>query len=346
METEIIKVDENNLEEGIEKGSKLIREGSLVSFPTETVYGLGADGLNAEAVKKIYKAKGRPEDNPLILHISEIDELEKLVRDIPNIAYILMENFWPGPLTLIFKRSELVPDIITAGLDTVAIRMPDNIIARKLIKSSKTPIAAPSANTSGRPSPTSANHVYEDLKGKIPLILNGGRTGVGLESTVLDLTSETPKILRPGGITEGDLLKYIKKVEIDKGLEDLNVIPKSPGQKYKHYAPKAEMFLYKGEERQVVKRILKDAKEKSSKGLKVGIIATDETVKDYEGELVYSLGSRKNLETIAYNLFNTLRDLDNEDVDIILSESVMGEDMARAIGNRMLKAAGGNIIEV
>lgn len=348
MKTKVIKVEEDQIDEDvIEEAARIIQEGGLVSFPTETVYGLGANGLDEEAVSKIFKAKGRPQDNPLILHISDLDELDQLVSEIPDQARICMDKFWPGPLTLIFKRSSLVPDAITAGLETVAIRMPSDKIARALIRKSQRPIAAPSANTSGKPSPTAAEHVYRDLNTRLEMIIDGGRTGIGLESTVLDLTEDVPTILRPGGITYEDLREVLGEVRIDKSIVSLdkNIIPKSPGQKYRHYAPNSDMYIYEGELEAVVEAISRRAQEEVAAGRKVGIMATDETRASYEGARVYSMGSRKAEAEIAHNLFSILREMDREEVDIILAESVDFSSMGLAIMNRMTKAAGGRIIK-
>jgi L-threonylcarbamoyladenylate synthase len=347
IKTIMIKVDVKNPEKSlIEKGADMIKSGGLVAFPTETVYGLGANGLDEEAVKNIFLAKGRPQDNPLILHIADSKQIVPLVESIPEAAQKLMKRFWPGPLTILFKRSNLVPDIITAGLDTVAIRMPKNAIALELIRASGVPLAAPSANTSGKPSPTLATHVMEDLKGKVHMILDGGRTGIGLESTVLDLSGEIPLILRPGGITLEALREEIPQVEEDLSIIRDDKVPKSPGQKYKHYAPKAEMYLFVGPVDNMVRAIDEYANRYISSGKKVGIMATEETKDQYQRGVVISLGSRRNKESIAYNLFSTLRLFDEEDIDIILAEAVDLEGIGTAIMNRMKKAAGGNIIKV
>jgi len=349
METRIVKINEYNPEpELIMEGAKYIKEGKLVAFPTETVYGLGANGLDEDAVKNIFIAKGRPQDNPLILHVSKIDEVKPLVKSIPKDAEILMEEFWPGPLTIIFERSNLVPDVITAGIDTVAIRMPSHPVAQKLIEASGVPIAAPSANTSGKPSPTLANHVIEDLYGKIDMIIDGGATGVGLESTVVDLTEEVPMILRPGGITLEAIKQFIPNVEMDLSIISSNekIIPKSPGQKYRHYAPKADMTVYIGNIENVVEAIRNKSKEYVEQGKSVGIMATDETKNRYEEGIIISVGSRENKSTIAHNLFNVLRKFDELGVDIILSEGVETGSIGTAIMNRLRKSSGGNIIEV
>lgn len=349
MKTKMLRLDEENInKEIIASAAKVIKDGGLVSFPTETVYGLGANGLDEQAIAKIFKAKGRPQDNPLILHISSVEELDELVSEISDEAKVCIDKFWPGPLTMIFKRSGIIPDGITAGLDTVAIRMPSNKIALELIRQAQRPIAAPSANTSGKPSPTAADHVFTDLDGKLEMIIDGGRTGIGLESTVLDLTEEVPTILRPGGITHEDLVRVLGKVEIDKSITNFNekIIPKSPGQKYKHYAPNSEMIIFEGEMENVISNIKKICEENIALGKKVGIMCTDETENNYNKGLVYSMGSRKNGETIAHNLFYILRDMDKENVDIILAESTSFSEIGLAIMNRMIKAAAGKIVNV
>lgn len=347
MKTEIIKIDKENINKRLlNKAVKTIRAGSVVAFPTETVYGLGVNGLDESAVRKIYKAKGRPSDNPLILHISDRQQLIPLVSNLPKIASKLIDRFWPGPLTIVLKKSEIVPDIITGGLDTVAIRMPKHPIALELISQSGFPIAAPSANISGKPSPTKAEHVIQDMKGKIPLIIDGGRTGVGLESTVLDLSTRIPRILRPGGITLEDLQKVIPNLVQDEALINMDLKPKSPGQKYRHYAPKAEMIVYNGEIERVIERINLEVEKNLNKGKKIGIMATEETRDKYKADLILSVGSRKNVETIAANLFATIRELDGEGVDLILAEGIKDDNLGNAIMNRMVKAANRKIIQV
>ncbi len=346
IETELIKIDnEKNNSKIYEKAGKYLAMGKLVAFPTETVYGLGADGLNEDAIKKIFLAKGRPQDNPLILHIDNVDMIEKLAVDISEDSFKLIEKFWPGPLTLILKKSKLVPYTITAGLETVAIRMPDNEIARNIIKHSHSPIAAPSGNTSGRPSPTKAEHVYEDLYGKIDLIIDGGMTGIGLESTVIDMSGDIPTILRPGGITIEELKEILPNVIEDKGIiVDNKIIPKSPGQKYTHYAPNKEMTLYIGSDEFLIENIIKDIDKYHGEGKKVGIIATEENIERYNGDEIISIGSKIDKEAIAHNLFNAYRYFDEKDIDIILSETVSEDGIGKAIMNRMIKASGNNII--
>lgn len=349
IKTKIIKINKKQPEKSfILEAAKSIKAGELVAFPTETVYGLGANGLDEKAVKKIFSAKGRPVDNPLILHVSSIEDVKSLVEFISEDAESLMERFWPGPLTILLRRSKKVPDIITAGLDTVAIRMPNHSIALELIKNSGVPIAAPSANTSGKPSPTDANHVVEDLKGKIHMIVDGGMTGIGIESTVLDLSGEIPMILRPGGITLEEIRKTTPNVVEDLSIiEDReDIIPKSPGQKYRHYAPKAEMIVFTGEVIKIVEAINTHTEKNISKGLKVGIMATYETRDLYPSGEIISLGSRADKETIAHNLFHTIRRFDGKNVDIILAEGVELSHIGSAIMNRLKKAAGGNIIKV
>lgn len=347
MKTQIIKINRNNInKKDIELAANLIKSGNLVAFPTETVYGLGANGLDEDAVKKIYLAKGRPSDNPLILHIADIEELELLVERVPDIGKKLIREFWPGPLTIIFKKSPIVPDIISGGLDTVAIRIPINPIALKLIDLSGVPIAAPSANISGRPSPTRASHVIEDMDGKISMILDGGNTDVGLESTVIDLSTKIPTILRPGAISYEVLRDIIPELLEDGNILDERIRPRSPGQKYRHYAPKSEMILFKGDIEDIVKNIKLQTHEYISQGKKVGIMATKETEEFYNEGLVLVLGSREDKLSISSNLFQTIRSFDHEDVDIILGEAIDLEGMGKAIMNRMLKAAGGKIIKV
>lgn len=348
MKTKIRKIDENNIDKkSIEEAVDIIKGGGTVVFPTETVYGLGANGLDSQAVEKIFLAKGRPSDNPLILHVHSISQVENLVLETPEIARLCMEEFWPGALTLIFKKSSKVPDIITGGLDTVAIRMPNNNIALELIKGVNIPIAAPSANLSGRPSPTSAKHVIEDLVGRVDMIIDGGSTGIGIESTVLDLSENIPRILRPGSVTREDLEKIIPNIEVEVSIidEEEKTRPKSPGQKYKHYAPRAEMFLFTGDLENIIETIKKKAGEYEKKEKKTGIMCTDETKKHYEGFLALSLGSREKPETIGQNLFKALRLLDEENVDIILAEAIESSNIGLAIMNRMIKASSGKIIK-
>ncbi|MDK2798812.1 MAG: L-threonylcarbamoyladenylate synthase [Clostridiales bacterium] len=350
VNTKILKINVNSPEaDKIEYAAKALKEGGTVAFPTETVYGLGADALNTEAVKKIFEAKGRPADNPLIVHISKIEEVDKLVESVSNDAKKLMSAFWPGPLTIIMKKSNIIPQIITAGLDTVAIRLPSHPIARELIKTAGIPIAAPSANISGKPSPTIAQHVVDDLFGKVDVIIDGGTAAVGLESTVIDMSSEVPALLRPGGITYEHLREILGDVQIDPAmLSKINadVIPRSPGMKYTHYSPNAEVVIVEGEKEKVVNAINQLVEIKRNKGLKVGVMALDETVKRYKADYVFSVGSENKPETIAANLFYKLREFDQVGVNIIFAQSVSEKGIGMAIRNRLNKAAGYNIIKV
>ncbi len=354
--TNVMKVSRTELEDGmpealqsLKEAAKLLKSGELVAFPTETVYGLGADGLNADAANKIYAAKGRPSDNPLILHIANPEQLYPLVKEVPKKALLLAKRFWPGPLTMIFHKSERVPLSTTGGLDTVAVRMPDDVIAQKLIIESGTAIAAPSANTSGRPSPTRAEHVYEDMSGKIPAILDGGAVGIGLESTIVDLTVDPPRVLRPGAITAKMLCEVLGEVisEEHKELSESEA-PKAPGMKYRHYAPKAKLIVVEGQD--AAEKIIRLAKADQSFGKKVGIIATKENMEKYRkawGDTkaqIKVIGERSDEESIARNLFAILREFDRSDVQMIYSESFAGEGMRTAIMNRLLKASGHHVI--
>lgn len=349
MKTKIIKIHPKNMDKNdLEEAARIIRSSGIVAFPTETVYGLGANGLDPLAVGKIFQAKGRPADNPLILHVSSLEQVEMLAREIGDLARLCMEEFWPGPLTILFKRSSKVPDIVTAGLDTVALRMPDNQIALALIELAGLPVAAPSANLSGRPSPTSFHHVREDMMGKIDMIIDGGATGIGLESTVLDLSGEIPMILRPGGVTIEELRPLIPDIVFDPSITDMDgeIVPRSPGQKYRHYAPRAEMILFEGELEKLVAEINKRIAYYSRSGRRVGVMCTDETEDLYREALVISLGSREDERAIASNLFYSLRRFDEEGVDIILAESIEGSNLGSAIMNRLKKAASGNIVKL
>ncbi len=330
--------------EELEKAKKIIEQDGLVAFPTETVYGLGGDALKEDAARKIYAAKGRPSDNPLIVHIARFSQLKPLVASIPPEAEILMKKFWPGPLTLIFPKSDLVPYGTTGGLDTVAIRMPSHQGAHAFLEAVGVPIAAPSANTSGRPSPTKACHVKEDLDGKIDMIIDGGQVGLGLESTIVDLTDKNPVILRPGYITEEMIREVIKNIEVDKGIvADAKVHPKAPGMKYRHYAPKAEMTVFQGETKDVIAYINQLVSEKNSKD--VGILATEETKDCYPVGTVICVGSRTK-HTVARELFGALREFDHKGVQWIYSESFEKEQFGDAIMNRLRKAAGQRVVEV
>lgn len=343
METIIRKIDRANIDKNtIEEAGEILRQGGLVAFPTETVYGLGANALDEEAAKKTYAAKGRPSDNPLIVHIARISDLDEVAEAIPVQAIRLAEAFWPGPLTMIFEKSARVPYGTTGGLDTVAVRMPDDEIARELILAGGGYVSAPSANTSGRPSPTTAQHVSEDLSGKIEMILDGGSVEIGVESTIVDMTVTPPMILRPGAVTKEMLEEEIGEVDIDATLlsETSTQAPKAPGMKYRHYAPKAEMILVEGETKEVIKAIKQIAYDQVRTGEKVGIIATNESAGDYTAGIVKSIGSRENERTVARSLYRVLREFDEEDVKYIYSEVFPEVGIGTAVMNRLGKAAG------
>ena len=322
MKTIIEKIDKNQKNTDIiREAGRILKEGGLVAFPTETVYGLGADALNEDAAKKIYAAKGRPSDNPLIIHITNMKALDKIVSEVPEKAVKVAEKYWPGPLTMIFNKSDIVPYGTTGGLDTVAVRMPVDEIAREVIDAGGGYIAAPSANTSGRPSPTTAQHVAEDLTGRVDMIVDGGAVEIGVESTILDVVTVDRTLIRP----------------------DSKQVPKAPGMKYRHYAPKADLTIIEGPLEKVVKEINKRAKEKSEAGYKVGVIGTEETVADYKSGDVKCIGTRADESTIAANLFRILREFDDDQVDYIYSESFDTAGIGSAIMNRLLKAAGHHI---
>ena len=350
MKTETIKIDPQAMDPvEIAHAGDIIKRGGLVAFPTETVYGLGGDATNPGASRAIYQAKGRPSDNPLIVHITNMAALEQIVREVPPAAYTLAERFWPGPLTMIFWKNERIPYETTGGMDTVAVRMPSDPIARALIDASGGYIAAPSANTSGRPSPTRAEHVAEDLSGKIDMILDGGEACIGLESTIVDLTEEQPMILRPGYITLEMLREALGcEVLVDPGLiaADSKRKPKAPGMKYRHYAPRADLMVVEGQTDAVISEINRRCEELHAAGKTVGIIATEESRDRYIGGTVVSIGARDDEEAIARHLYGILRDFDTMNVDAIFSESFDGAGIFQAIMNRLLKAAGHQVLEV
>lgn len=349
METKVIRMDPENIEkEAIREAGEILKAGGLVAFPTETVYGLGGNALDEKAAEKIYEAKGRPSDNPLIIHIAELSALDKIVTEVPKNARKLAKKYWPGPLTMIFHKSSCVPYGTTGGLETVAVRMPNHPVALELIRAGGGYVAAPSANTSGRPSPTCALHVEEDLTGRIDRILDGGSVGIGLESTIVDFTEEVPTILRPGYINQEMLEAVIGPVRMDRGLisADSDVKPKAPGMKYRHYAPKADLLVVEGSPEKVQEKIRELAKEKVQEGFQVGIIATDESADCYPLGLVKSIGTRKDEESIARHLFGVLREFDDCGVSFIYSEAFDTPHMGQAIMNRLLKAAGQQKIQV
>lgn len=328
-----------------------IKQGEVIAFPTETVYGLGANALSNKAVHKIFEAKGRPSDNPLIVHIADVESLDRIVDNIPGYAQLLMKAFWPGPLTLIFPKKEVVSSTVSAGLQTVAVRMPNHPIALALIKAAGVPVAAPSANRSGKPSPTAAEHVKHDLDGRIAGIIDGGETGVGLESTVVDTTGERPIILRPGGITKEQLEAIVGAVDVDPALQNesdahTKYTPKSPGVKYKHYAPEALMFLVSEAKgiQEMIRHVQSEVDMKRTEGYKVAILATEETCEAYEADLVLSLGSRNDLKTVARSIYSALRQCDERNMEYIYAESFPVTGLGEAIMNRLLKAANGQVI--
>ena len=348
MQTIIKIVDENCIDEKImEEAGELLKSGALVAFPTETVYGLGANALDEKAAAKIYAAKGRPSDNPIIIHIADMESLGLITEEIPKAAYMLAEKFWPGPLTMVMKKSDVVPYGTTGGLDTVAVRMPSHPIALEMIRHGGGYIAAPSANTSGRPSPTLASHVADDMDGIIPMILDGGAVGIGIESTIVDLTEEIPTILRPGFITKEMLEEVVGEVQIDKGLEaDAKTPPKAPGMKYRHYAPKAELIIVEGARENVVSKINELTANNQKKGIVTGVIGPEETVSNYSAQIVKSMGTRNDELSISSHLYSILREFDESEAEVIYSESFEEGAMGSAIMNRLLKAVGHKMIHV
>lgn len=329
--------------------AEVLRSGGLVAFPTETVYGLGANALDPAAVKRIYEAKGRPSDNPLIVHIASIEDLKPLVKNVPPVAETLMSAFWPGPLTLVFEKSNIVPYETSGGLDTVAVRFPQNMAARLLIKQTGLPIAAPSANTSGKPSPTRADHVAADLDGKIDVIVDGGDCTIGLESTVLDVSGEMPVLLRPGSVTREMIEDLIGHIEVEQN----SLRPRSPGMKYKHYAPMARITLYEGSLQDIVFCITRDIKQRQknkdacANDNKIGILASEQSAKLYDsaqiGAEILIVGDIEKPATIAANLFRVLRQFDDIGVTEVYAESFDDTNVGAAVMNRLKKAAGANV---
>jgi len=349
-QTLILKVNPQKLNiKKVHVAASIIRKGGLVAFPTETVYGLGADALNSKAVLALFEAKKRPLDNPPIVHVENISDVHALAEQVPPKAEKLMKKFWPGPLTLVFKRSEQVPDVTVAGLETIAIRMPQHAVALALIKESNCPIAAPSANLAGKPSPTSAKHVFADLNGRIDAILDGGPTRIGVESTVLDLSVDPPQVLRPGGASLEALRRVLGDVKLHPFAVAEKELPiekaRSPGMKHKHYAPNAEVIVVEGAIPAVIAKVKELAGSYRLKGVKVGVLATDETLVAYRVDVVKSLGSRFNLDAIAQNLFSLLREFDVEGVGVIIAEGVPTEGLGLAVMNRLHKASCYNIIK-
>lgn len=338
METLILTTDENE----IKKAGEIIRGGGLVAFPTETVYGLGANALSADASKKIYAAKGRPSDNPLIVHICDRNEIDNIAEDIPKTAKIVIEKLMPGPVTIILNKKDTVPDTVTAGLKSVAIRFPANETAQRLIRAAGVPVAAPSANLSGKPSPTKAKHVIDDMTGRIDAIIDGGNCDVGVESTIIDFTGDVPTILRPGGITLDDLKAVGVKAEIDKNILQSvaqNEQPKCPGMKYKHYAPEAEVTVVEGEKKAVQKKI----KELIKGTDKIAGVLTMYGA-DYDNAVILSAGSTN--KEYAKNLFSALREFDELGVEVVFAEFCSDDGYGLAVKNRLYKAAAQRVIYV
>lgn len=376
METRILKTTGETLVSDLIVVREILEKGGLVAFPTETVYGLGGNAFDPEASRKIYAAKGRPSDNPLIVHIGDESALFDLVKEIPAKARLLMDAFWPGPLTIILNKNGRVPDETTGGLSTVAVRMPSHPFANAMLKALPFPVAAPSANRSGRPSTTKASHVIEDLTGRVDLIIDGGDVPIGVESTIVDCTEQIPVLLRPGFITLSDLEAVVGTVRTDPAIKRENLInhtvgiekPRAPGMKYRHYAPKAKLLILNGSAENVssainsrIAALLRDGAEKQMPGVeasgekqdgpekppvKIGVLSCDENRSLYdERAVVLSAGSRKDAESIAHNLFSVLRQFDDSEVDLIFSEDFTEIDIGTAIMNRLLKAAGGAIKE-
>ncbi len=347
MITSFEKADSENINKEImEKAAGILKKGGLVAFPTETVYGLGANGLDAAACKKIYEAKGRPSDNPLILHIGDISQLDIIAKSVPEKAKMIMDKFWPGPVTLVFEKKDIVPDSVSGGLKTVAVRFPSNKLARELINTFGLPVAAPSANTSGKPSPTKAEHVLHDMNGKIDMIIDGGSCDVGLESTILDVSTETASLLRPGAITKEMIEAVIGKISVDPAVYkqlSKGEKPKAPGMKYKHYSPDADVSLVTGEEEKVIEKINSLAEEDRKNGLKIGVMCREKNVKKYNADVVLSMG--ENIETAGARLFDILREFDTFGVKKAYSEVFDEAGEGMAVMNRLKKAAGHKFIE-
>jgi len=336
METKVIRVDPRKPEPPlIEEAARVIKAGGLVAFPTETVYGLGADGLNPNAVKRIFEVKGRPLDNPLIFHVSSPGEALALAEEVPEEAQWLMDRFWPGPLTLVLRKKSHVPDVATAGLATVAVRMPDCPIALALIEASHTPIVAPSANLSGKPSPTKPQHVIADLQGKVEVIIDGGDTPIGVESTVVDLTRRPFTILRPGGLSREALEEVVGPVGVHQGaVHPDGLAPPSPGMKYRHYAPQAQVVLVEGERGERLRKMAELVGQLKEEGLKVGALTVGVSIPGSDVERRV-----QGLEDYAHNLFAFLREMDELDVDVIVAEGVEERRLGLALMNRLRKAA-------
>lgn len=348
MITKVITISKENRTAALREAGEIIKAGGLVAFPTETVYGLGGDALNPASAKKIYEAKGRPSDNPLIVHIAELEALSAIVEEVPETAKRLASLFWPGPLTMILKKAGRVPKETTGGLDTVAVRMPVHDVALDFIQAAGGYVAAPSANRSGRPSPTTAAYVAQDMEGRIEMILDGGQATLGLESTIVDLTVEPPMLLRPGFVTEEMLSVALGEVAVDETLlrGDSGQAPKAPGMKYRHYAPKGELIIVRGAEAAVTAYINERLREARVENKKTGVIAADETVGRYEADVCLGVGEKGSAKAAAERLYRVLRECDDEGVELILSECFAEEGVGAAVMNRLMKAAGYHIVDV
>ncbi len=347
MNTKVVKINNVSEEkEYIREASEIIKCGGTVVFPTETVYGLGANALNEDAVKKIFIAKGRPQDNPLIVHVADKD-ISSYVKEVPEVAQKLINEFWPGPLTVILEKKDIIPDVTSANLGSIGIRMPNNEVALELIKEAKVPIAAPSANISGRPSPTDVKRCVEDLDGRVDYILGGEISDVGVESTIVDCTVIPPLVLRPGGVTLEMLKSICNEIELDRGLlekNNKNLQPKAPGMKYKHYAPKAKVKIIRGNNEKTIEKINEMVENYINEGKKIGVISTQKNISFYKNCVVKNVGD--SLEEVAHNLFEALRSFDDMGVDIILSEAFEEKGIGIAIMNRLNKSAGFDITNV
>lgn len=333
----------------VEEAGAVIRRGGLVAFPTETVYGLGGDALNPSSSKKIYEAKGRPSDNPLIVHIADMDDLDRIAADIPEVAYKLADRYWPGPLTMIFKKRSVVPSETTGGLDTVAVRFPSHPVAQALIKASGGYIAAPSANISGRPSPTSGEHVRQDMDGRIDMIVDSGPCDIGLESTIIDLSHGAAMMLRPGFVSAEMLREVVGELETDPAVfheTGPDVRPKAPGMKYRHYAPKGKVTIVSGQRDDVIRYIRDRLAANSGKTRTAVLSDSDDAVQYTQADLVGDMGSRDDESSIASKLYDMLRRCDDENIEEIYSEEFDTPQLGQAIMNRLIKAAGHNTIKV
>jgi len=343
-----LHLDPNHFDSNeLKQAAQFIRENKTVIFPTETVYGLGANAMSDEAVSKIFKAKGRPQDNPLIVHVSSIEMLEPLILNpLDDKSKKLIKAFWPGALTIVLKHSDRVPNSVCANLDTVGLRMPDHPIALKLIELAGVPIAAPSANLSGKPSPTEAEHVLSDMMHRVDLMITAEKSRIGLESTVLDMSTDIPTLLRPGGVTVSQIESIIGPIKIDEAIHKTVDKPKSPGMKYTHYAPNAPLTIYKGNQIIMIQSIQNEVNNSNIKGLKSAVITCDENYDKYQDTLRISLGSIKKPDELASNLFESLRECDKEGIDIIFAEAFDESEIGLALMNRLKKAAGFKIINV